>query len=72
MKKILITAILTAALVLGALNYHFILFDDGVKVLRKYEMTFEDTFIDARGAKKVKLLFKSSLLKAGVRDLLKE
>jgi len=31
------------------------------------ELTFSNTFVDARGAKKFKLLLNPSLLKAGIR-----
>jgi hypothetical protein len=41
MKKILSLLLIAGALTFGALNYHFILFDDeGIKILRKTEMTF--------------------------------
>ena len=68
MKKILILLIFTGALAYGVLNYHFILMDNGVKVLKKVELTFQDTFVDARGEKKIKLLLKPSLVKAGIKD----
>ena len=68
MKKILILLIFTGALAYGVLNYHFILMDNGVKVLKKVELTFQDTFVNARGEKKIKLLLKPSLVKAGIKD----
>lgn len=68
MKK-LITLIVAAALVVGALNFHFIYLDKRVKILKKTNMTFEDTFVDARGAKKLKLLAKPALVKAGIKEL---
>jgi len=68
MKKILILLILTGALAYGALNYHFILMDNGLKVLKKVELTLQDTFVNARGEKKIKLLLKPSLVKAGIKD----
>jgi len=70
MKKVLYLLLIAGALTLGALNYHFILFDDGIKILRKTEVTFEDTFVDARGAKKLQLLFKPALIKAGIKEML--
>jgi hypothetical protein len=70
MKKLLILVIFTGALAYGALNYHFILMEQGVKVLKKVELTFQDTVVDARGEKKIKLLLKPSLVKAGIKDLI--
>ena len=70
MKKLLILLIFTGALAYGVLNYHFILMDKGVKVLKKVELTFQDTFVDARGEKKIKLLLKPSLVKAGIKDVI--
>ena len=68
MKKFLILLIIAGALAYGMLSYHFILMDKGVKVLKKLELTFQDTFVDARGEKKIKLLLKPSLVKAGIKD----
>jgi hypothetical protein len=69
MKKIIFIMLMGFA-VYGYFGYHFILFNSSVKVLKKVEFTSEDTFIDARGAKALKLLFKPSLAKAGFKDLL--
>lgn len=71
MKK-LVYLIVAAAIVAGALNFHFIFLGKTLKVLKKTTMTFEDTFIDARGANKYKLLLKPALVKAGIKDLFKE
>ena len=70
MKKLLILLIFASALAYGVLNYHFILMDKTVKVLKKVELTFQDTFVDARGEKKIKLLLKPSLVKAGIKDVI--
>ena len=70
MKKFVILLVFTGALAYGILNYHFILMDKGVNVLEKVELTVQDTFVDARGEKKIKLLLKPSLLKAGIKDLI--
>ena len=70
MKKLLILLILIGALGFGVLNYHFILMDNEVKILKKVELTFQDSFVDARGEKKIKLLLKPSLVKAGIKDVL--
>ncbi|MBW2631988.1 MAG: hypothetical protein JRC90_09585 [Deltaproteobacteria bacterium] len=72
MKKILIVLIIGCGFVFGALNYHFILTDKSIKVLKKVDLTFDNTFVDARGAKKIKLYFNPALVKAGVKDLLKD
>jgi hypothetical protein len=70
MKKLLILLIFTGALAYGVLNYHFILMDNEFKVLKKVELTFQDTFVDARGGKKIKLLLKPSLVKAGIKNVI--
>jgi hypothetical protein len=70
MRKVLSSLLIAGALTFGALNYHFILFDEGIKILHKTELTFEDTFVDARGAKKLQLLFKPALIKAGIKEML--
>lgn len=68
MKK-LILLIIAAACAYGVLNYHFILMDSSFKILKKSEMTLDDTFVDARGSNKSKLFLNPALLKAGVKDL---
>ncbi len=70
MKKILIIFIIAGALVFGALNYHFILMDSSIKILKKADLAFENTFVDARGAKKVKLFLDPALVKSGIKNLL--
>jgi len=70
MKKLIIATVIAAALVAGALNFHFIYLGSSVKILKKADMTFEDTFVDARGAKRLKLYTKPALAKAGIKDLL--
>jgi hypothetical protein len=40
--------------------------------LKKVDLTFESTFVDARGTKKIKLYFDPTLVKAGVKDLFKD
>jgi hypothetical protein len=68
MKKLLILFIVAGAIIFGALNYHFILTDNGPKVLKKSEITIKYTYVDARGFKKHKLLTNPVLLKAGLKD----
>ncbi len=74
MKKILIAlAVVCLITVAGALNFHFVFFDSSIKILKKTELTFTDTFVNARGnLNKVKLLRKPALLKAGIKDLFKK
>jgi hypothetical protein len=72
MKKVAILAVILAALTFGILNYHFVLMDSSIKVLKKADLTFDNTFVDARGAKKYKLYLNPALAKAGVRDLFKD
>jgi uncharacterized protein YxeA len=72
MKKIVIIVVILAALTFGVLNYHFILMDNSVKLLKKTDLTYKNTFVDARGAKKYKLVLNPALMKAGIRDLLEE
>ena len=71
MKKVAVALLIVAALVFGTLNYHFILLDSNIKILKKVNYTFKDTFVDARGSKKYKLLLNPALVKAGVKDLYK-
>ena len=71
MKKVFVL-IIAAVCVYGALSYHFILTDESVKILKKTDLTFENTFVDARGTKKAKLFMNTALLKAGVRDLFED
>ena len=68
MKKALLILVVTVALIFTALNYHFILMDKNVKILKKVKLTFNDTFVDARGAKKIKLFLNPSLVKAGIKN----
>ena len=70
MKKVLLILVVTGALFFAALNYHFILMDKNVKILKKVKLTFNNTFVDARGAKKFKLFLNPSLLKAGIKKAL--
>ena len=69
MKKIAIIAVILAALTFGALNYHFILMDSSIKLLKKTELTYKYTFVDGRGAKKYKLYLNPALAQAGIKDL---
>ena len=70
MKRALLTLIIAGALIFTALNYHFVLVEKNVKILKKVELTFNNTFVDARGAKKLKLFLNPSLIKAGIKNVL--
>ena len=72
MKKVLLILVITGALFFAALNYHFILLDKNIRILKKVELTFNNTFIDARGAKKFKLFLNPSLVKAGIKKAFKD
>ncbi len=72
MKKALLILIITGALIFAALNYHFILMDKNFKILKKVELTLSNTFVDARGANKIKLFLNPSLVKAGIRKALRD
>ncbi len=73
MKKVLIIlVIITGIAVTNALNFHFILLDNNLKILKKTSLTFQDTFVDARGkVNKARLLVKPALIKAGIKELVK-
>ena len=73
MKKFLVCAIVGAVVILaGALNVHVILMDDGVKLLIKDSAGFRHTFVDARGAKRLKLYTYPGLVKAGIKEALRD
>ncbi len=55
-----------------ALNFHVIEFEQEYKFLRKTKMTFEDTYVDARGLNKFNLLRKPALVEAGMQHLLNQ
>ena len=70
MKKFLIVLIIAGAFLFALFNYHFILTDNGLKVLTKTGMTLDSTFVDARGANKIKVFLNPALLKAGIKKAL--
>ena len=72
MKKIIIVLIVLGGVVYGVLNYHFILMDDEIKILKKSQITPEYTYVDARGAKKAKLILNPALLEAGIKEILRD
>ncbi len=71
MKIFAVVLVILALVTLGALNFHVILVDGGVKFLKKADLTLEYTFVDARGAKKYKLFLVPELAEAGLKELLR-
>ena len=72
MKTIAAVIVVLGGLAYGAMNFHFILLDDSLKVLKKSDLNLEYTFVDARGTGKAKLLLNPVLLKAGIKESLRE
>ncbi len=72
MKKIILALIIAGAAGYGVLSYHFILFDKSLKILKKSTVQYQNTFVDARGAKKLELAIKPDLISAGINDVLKQ
>jgi hypothetical protein len=71
-KTMTILIIITGIAITCALNFHFIILDDNIKILKKTRHTFQDTFVDARGKmNKAKLLVKPALIKAGIKNMIK-
>ncbi len=72
MKKIIAGLVLAAAAGYGLLSFHFVLLDDSMKILKKTGVRYEDTFVDARGAKKLELALKPDLIAAGIKDVMNQ
>lgn len=72
MKKIIMMLVIAAAAGYGLLSYHFILFDSSLKILKKTGVRYENTFVDARGANKLKLALKPDLMAAGITDVVNQ
>ena len=72
MKKIILALVIAGGAGYGVLNYHFILFDQSFKILKKSAVQYENTFVDARGVKKLELALKPDLISAGVQDVIKQ
>lgn len=71
MKK-MAGVLLLMGVVWALFHFHFILFDNRIKILAKVHFTLDNTFVDARGAKKIRLLLNPELVKAGFKDILNE
>ena len=72
MKKIFVMLVIAAAAGYGLLSYHFVLFDSSLKILKKTDVRYENTFVDARGTKKLELALKPDLVAAGINNLIGE
>lgn len=72
MKQIVIMLVIAGVAGFGLLNYHFILFDKNLKIIKKTGVRYEDTFVDARGVKKLELALKPELVSAGYKDLVEQ
>jgi len=72
MKKIFVMLVIAAAAGYGLLSYHFVLFDSSLKILKKTDVRYENTFVDARGTKKLELALKPDLVAAGINSLIGE
>ena len=70
MKKIIIALVIAAAAGYGVLSYHFILFDDSLKIIKKTDIRYENTFVDGRGSNKMKLVLMPDLIAAGINDVI--
>ncbi|MEN8200100.1 MAG: hypothetical protein ABFR63_08510 [Thermodesulfobacteriota bacterium] len=70
MKKIILALVIAGAAGYGLLSYHFVLFDSSFKILKKTGVRYQDTFVDARGAKKLEIATKPDLIAAGIKDIL--
>jgi hypothetical protein len=71
MKKWIAALVVVVGLgVLGALNYHVIRTDNRIVFLRKTDLTFALTYVDARGMNRYKLYTNPALVKAGIKNLL--
>lgn len=72
MKKIVIVMCLALAAGYGLLSYHFILFDDTMKIIKKTNIRYKNTFVDARGVNTFKMLLEPDLIEAGINDVIKQ
>lgn len=73
-NKILVLIAMGALLSFGlALNYHFILMDNNeIKLLKKAELSIDKTLVDARGTNRLQLILDPVLVKAGVKDVIRD
>ena len=72
MKKLILALIIAAAAGYGLLSYHFVLFDDSFKIVKKTGIRYQNTFVDARGTQKLDILLMPDLIEAGIKDVAAE
>jgi hypothetical protein len=72
MKKLILMFGIAGAAAYGLLSYHFVVFDDKLTILKKTGLRFENTFVDARGIKKLEIALKPDLIAAGITDTVKQ
>lgn len=70
-NKIIVFAIIGVVLYL-LLSYHFIIIDNGVKLLKKSSLTLEYTIYSAKGKTNAMILTIDELREDGIGDLLVE
>ena len=70
MKKLLVGLVIAGAAGYGLLSYHFVLLDSSLKILKKTGVRYENTFVDARGTKKLEIALQPDLIAAGINDVL--
>ena len=70
--RLLSLFVIIGILAFALLRYHFILLDNNVKILKKTTLNWQYTFVDARGARRYKLILNPELVKAGLKDLLQK
>ena len=71
MKTILMMIVIAAA-GYGLLSYHFVLFDSSLQILKKTSPHVQNTFVDARGNRKLELALKPDLIAAGINDVVNQ
>lgn len=68
MRTVLVMLVIAAA-GYGLLSYHFVLFDGSLQILKKTSAHYQNTFVDARGNRKLELALKPDLIAAGIDDV---
>ena len=71
MKKI-IGVVVLLGVAWALFHFHFILLDDQLKFLPKAKLTLDNTFVDARGGRKIRLIMNPDLVRAGFREAVKD
>ena len=74
MKRVLylVAGLAAGAFAYGAANYHVIVMDGKLKLLKKTRMSFNNTLVDARGLRRTTLYLNPEIAKAGVKNLFKD